>query len=226
MLHLVKSISWPHPWHTCLLSNSSENISFSFPQLGHLQINALRSFKSSNPGQCRGVVIIASCSSLSVCRFQHLSLSSLKTPVFLACRAYPQELEPEPRYAIITLIPNRILEVTNRYHRGIFHPPARYATEVIMVFCITIKSHLVRGRTNSFYQTPGTQSLQVPINGPQAYSRKPLANQLVHLVRCGMCFYLSDLIQDDLSLVGHPVFLAGFKRAICVHLLSGIVVIK
>jgi len=60
MLHLVKSISWPHPWHTCLLSNSSENISFSFPQLGHLQINALRFFKSSNPGQCRGVVIIAS----------------------------------------------------------------------------------------------------------------------------------------------------------------------
>ena len=60
MLHLVKSISWPHPEHTCLLSNSSENISFSFPQLGHLQINALRFFKSSNPGQCFGVVMIAS----------------------------------------------------------------------------------------------------------------------------------------------------------------------
>jgi hypothetical protein len=60
MLHLVKSISWPHPGHTCLLSNSSENISFSFPQLGHLQINALRFCKSSNPGQCLGVVMIAS----------------------------------------------------------------------------------------------------------------------------------------------------------------------
>ena len=60
MLHLVKSISWPHPGHTCLLSNSSENISFSFPQLGHLQVKAFKLLNCSNPGQCRGVVIIAS----------------------------------------------------------------------------------------------------------------------------------------------------------------------
>lgn len=61
IVHLVKSISLPQPAHTCLLSNSSENISFSFPQLGHLQVKALRFFKSSNPGQCRGVVMITSC---------------------------------------------------------------------------------------------------------------------------------------------------------------------
>ena len=165
-------------------------------------------------------------SGLSVRHDHHLSLVSLNTPVFLACRAYPQELEPVPRYAVITLIPNHILEVTNRYHGGIFHPSARYATEVVVVFCNTIKTHLLRSRTNPFYQTPSRENLQVPINGPQAYSGQPLANQLVHLVRSGMCFYLSNLIQDDPSLVGHPVFLAGFKRALRVHFLSGIVVIK
>ena len=61
IVHLVKSISLPHPAHTCFLSNSSENISFSFPQLGHLQIKAFKLLNRSNPGQCRGVVMITSC---------------------------------------------------------------------------------------------------------------------------------------------------------------------
>lgn len=75
----------------------------------------------------------------------------MKTTVFPARRAYPHELEPVSHYAIISLITNGILKVTNRYHWGVFHPPARYATEVIMVFCITIKAHLLRGWTNSLY---------------------------------------------------------------------------
>jgi hypothetical protein len=54
----VKSISLPHPLHTCFLSNSSEKISFSLPQSGHLQEKDSRFLNLSNPGQCSGVVIL------------------------------------------------------------------------------------------------------------------------------------------------------------------------
>jgi hypothetical protein len=60
MLHFVKSISSPHPAQTWALSNSSEKISFSFPQLGHLQSKDFRLLKDSKPGQCCGVVIFIS----------------------------------------------------------------------------------------------------------------------------------------------------------------------
>ena len=46
MLHLVKSIGFPHPEQVCWRLNSSEKISFSFPQLGHLQVNELRFLSS------------------------------------------------------------------------------------------------------------------------------------------------------------------------------------
>jgi hypothetical protein len=41
----------------CFLLNSSEKISFSCPQLGHLQTNDFRFLKLSKPGQCCGVLI-------------------------------------------------------------------------------------------------------------------------------------------------------------------------
>jgi hypothetical protein len=58
--HCVKSISFPQPSHLWALSNSSEKISFSWPQLGHLQLNDLRCLKFAKPGQCIGFVIISS----------------------------------------------------------------------------------------------------------------------------------------------------------------------
>jgi hypothetical protein len=48
----------PHFAHVCVLLNSSEKISFSAPQLLHLQTNDLRSLKDSYPGQCSGVVVM------------------------------------------------------------------------------------------------------------------------------------------------------------------------
>jgi hypothetical protein len=59
-LHCVKSISCLHPLHTCFFSNSSEKISVSLPQLGHLQEKDFRFLNCSYPGQCCGVVIMAS----------------------------------------------------------------------------------------------------------------------------------------------------------------------
>ena len=56
--HFVKSISSPHPLQVCFLSNSSEKISVSFPQLGHLQTKDCKCLNASKPGQCCGVVII------------------------------------------------------------------------------------------------------------------------------------------------------------------------
>jgi len=53
-LHLVKSISCLHPLQECRLSNSSEKISISLPQLGQLQRQDLRFFNCSKPGQCCG----------------------------------------------------------------------------------------------------------------------------------------------------------------------------
>ena len=41
-VHFVKSISFWHPLQVCFLSNSSEKISASFPQLGHLHIKDFR----------------------------------------------------------------------------------------------------------------------------------------------------------------------------------------
>jgi hypothetical protein len=41
-VHCVKSISFLHEAHTWDFSNSSENISFSAPQLGHLHVNDFR----------------------------------------------------------------------------------------------------------------------------------------------------------------------------------------
>ena len=48
----------PHFAHVCVLLNSSEKISFSSPQLLHLQTNDLRSLKDWYPGQCCGVVVM------------------------------------------------------------------------------------------------------------------------------------------------------------------------
>ena len=42
----------------CFLSNSSEKISFSFPQFGHLQIKDVSFLNLSKPGQCWGDVVI------------------------------------------------------------------------------------------------------------------------------------------------------------------------
>jgi hypothetical protein len=56
MVHFVKSISFLQPGQICGLSNSSEKISFSLPQFGHLQIKELKFLNFSNPGQCAGVV--------------------------------------------------------------------------------------------------------------------------------------------------------------------------
>jgi hypothetical protein len=60
ILHTVKSISCLQPLHTWVLSNSSEKISASLPQLGHLQEKEVRVLWASNPGQCIGVLIIIS----------------------------------------------------------------------------------------------------------------------------------------------------------------------
>ena len=49
----------PHFRQKCVLLNSSEKISFSAPQLPHLQTNDLRFLKDSHPGQCVGVVAMA-----------------------------------------------------------------------------------------------------------------------------------------------------------------------
>ena len=48
----------PHFAHVWVLLNSSEKISFSSPQLLHLQTNDLRSLKDWYPGQCCGVVVM------------------------------------------------------------------------------------------------------------------------------------------------------------------------
>ena len=56
-VHFPKSTSLWQPRHSCFLSNSSEKISISFPQLGQLQRNDFRFPNSSNPGQCCGVLI-------------------------------------------------------------------------------------------------------------------------------------------------------------------------
>ena len=50
--HWVKSIDLPHLLHVCGRSNSSEKISLSSPQLGHLQLNDLSVLKFAKPGQC------------------------------------------------------------------------------------------------------------------------------------------------------------------------------
>jgi hypothetical protein len=57
-VHWVKSIFSPHPLQVCSFSNSSEKISFSFPQFGHLHVKAFKSLNCSHPGQCWGVVMI------------------------------------------------------------------------------------------------------------------------------------------------------------------------
>jgi len=44
-LHWVKSICSLQPLHTCVLSNSSEKISTSFPQLAHLHIKDFKVLK-------------------------------------------------------------------------------------------------------------------------------------------------------------------------------------
>ena len=59
-VHFVKSISWLQPLQICLLLNSSEKISISFPQLGHWQTNDFRFLNCSNPGQCCGVLMTTS----------------------------------------------------------------------------------------------------------------------------------------------------------------------
>ena len=59
-VHCVKSISFPHLLHLCVLSNSSEKISLASPHSGHLHWNDFRFLKFSNPGQCCGVVMISS----------------------------------------------------------------------------------------------------------------------------------------------------------------------
>jgi hypothetical protein len=59
-VHLVKSICCRQPLQKCCLSNSSEKISASLPQLGHLQTKDFRYLICSNPGQCWGVVISSS----------------------------------------------------------------------------------------------------------------------------------------------------------------------
>jgi hypothetical protein len=58
--HLLKSISCLHPGQMCCLLNSSEKISFSFPQPGHLHTKELKFLKFSYPGQCAGVFILSS----------------------------------------------------------------------------------------------------------------------------------------------------------------------
>ena len=57
-VHFVKSISWRQPLQVCFLSNSSEKISTTFPQLGHLHTKDFRSLNCSKPGQCRGILIL------------------------------------------------------------------------------------------------------------------------------------------------------------------------
>jgi len=57
-VHEVKSISAPHLGQVWDLLNSSEKISFSAPQLVHLQTNDFRFLNDSHPGQCCGVVVI------------------------------------------------------------------------------------------------------------------------------------------------------------------------
>lgn len=59
MLHFEKSIGCLQFLQVCDRSNSSEKISFSVPQLGHLQVNELRFLFASNPGQCIGVLIFS-----------------------------------------------------------------------------------------------------------------------------------------------------------------------
>ena len=55
----MKSMEAPHFRQKCVLLNSSEKISFSAPQLPHLQTKDLRFLKDSHPGQCVGVVAMA-----------------------------------------------------------------------------------------------------------------------------------------------------------------------
>jgi hypothetical protein len=59
-LHCVKSICFPQLSHKWVLSNSSEKISFAWPQLGHLQLNDESVLKFAKPGQCVGVDIVSS----------------------------------------------------------------------------------------------------------------------------------------------------------------------
>lgn len=58
-LHCEKSMGVLQPLQTWGLSNSSEKISFSFPQLGHLQVKDERFLFACKPGQCSGVLFIA-----------------------------------------------------------------------------------------------------------------------------------------------------------------------
>ncbi len=59
-VHWVKSISCLHAPQVWDFSNSSEKISFSSPQLGHLQVNDFRFLNCSHPGQCCGVDMVFS----------------------------------------------------------------------------------------------------------------------------------------------------------------------
>lgn len=52
MVHLEKSIGCWQFLQTWDLWNSSEKISFSSPQLGHLQMKDFKLLLDSNPGQC------------------------------------------------------------------------------------------------------------------------------------------------------------------------------
>jgi hypothetical protein len=65
-VHLEKSISFLQTEHKCALLNSSEKISFSLPQSGHLQTKELKLLKLSHPGQCAGVFMISSCETIEI----------------------------------------------------------------------------------------------------------------------------------------------------------------
>jgi hypothetical protein len=56
-VHLVKSMGFLQAAQRCSRLNSSEKISFSLPQFGHLHTKDFKFLRSCMPGQCMGVVM-------------------------------------------------------------------------------------------------------------------------------------------------------------------------
>jgi hypothetical protein len=106
-------------------------------------------------------------------------------------------------------------------HRDIINSPAIHTGDVIMVVGVAVETHLGISGIDLSNETRLGQHVQVSIDGPHTDAGDPPAHPLIHFIGCGMGMDLLDFLQNDLSLVGHSVFLVRYQEILLLPLPDG-----
>jgi len=127
-----------------------------------------------------------------------------RSPSGLAARAQAYKLHPVAKDFIVGTPSQPVIERFHRFYWSILHGTALRAAQVIVGRCLGVIAPLRACQLDLLHFSLLGEDLEVAVNGSQTDPWQTPSDLSVQLISRWMRSELSELIEDNAALLGHP----------------------